>query len=121
MKYTRINAGPDGKSHFDEVTVALAPRNFAPPTPLLNVSSPIKADQFVFISLPPGWYGKQHLAPHRQYWVQMAGQMEVEVGDGEVKRFGPGDVVLLNDVTGKGHITRAVGQDEVRGVFIQLP
>ncbi len=121
MQYTRIYAGPDGESHFDDVTVALVAKDFAPPTPLLNVSAPIPAAQFVFITLPPGWYGQRHLAPRRQYWVQIAGQMDVEVGDGEVRRFNPGDVVLLDDVTGKGHVTRAVGRDEVRGIFVQLP
>lgn len=120
-KYTRIYAGPDGESHFDEVIVDLVAKDFAPPTPLLNVSAPVKADQLVFIELPRGWYGQRHLAPRRQLWFQTAGQMEVEVDDGAVRRFGPGDVVLLDDVAGKGHVTRAVGQGEVRGIFVQLP
>jgi hypothetical protein len=36
--------------------------------------------------------------------------MEVEVGDGTKRRFGSGDVLVAEDLTGKGHITRGVGQ-----------
>ncbi len=121
MQYTRIYADPDGESHFDEVAVALVAKDFAPPASPLNVSAPIPAAQLVFIMLPPGWYGDRHPAPRRQYWVQIAGQIDVEVSDGEIRHFNPGDVGLLEDVTGKGHVTRVIGQDEVRGMFVQLP
>ena len=121
MQYTRIYADPDGESHFEDVAVALTANDFAPPAPPLNVSVPIPAAHLVFIALPPGWYGDWHPAPRRQYWVQIAGQLDAEVSDGEVRRFNPGDVGLLEDVTGKGHTTRVIGQDEVRGMFVQLP
>jgi hypothetical protein len=32
--------------------------------------------------------------------------MEMETTDGTVKRLGPGDLVLLEDTSGKGHVTR---------------
>ena len=121
MQYTRIYADPKGESHFDEVSVALIENDFAPPAPPLNVSAPIPAAQIVFVTMPPGWYGDWHQAPRRQYWFHIAGQIDVEVSDGEVRRFNPGDVGLIEDVTGKGHVTRVISQDEVRGMFVQLP
>ena len=121
MQYTRIYADSKGESHFDEVTVKLSSMDFAPPAPPLNVSAPIPAAQMVFISSPPGWFGDWHPAPRMQFWVQIAGQIEVEVSDGEVRRFKPGDVALLEDVTGKGHLSRVVSQEEMQGVFVQLP
>ena len=45
----------------------------------------------------------------------------MEVADGEVRRFGPGDIVLLEDLTGPGHTTRVVGVAPSSGVFVQLP
>ena len=111
MQYARI----------DEVAVALVGNDFAPPAPPLNVAAPIPAVQLVFVTMPPGWYGDWHPAPRRQYWVHIAGQIDVEVSDGEIRRFNPGDVGLLEDVTGKGHVTRVISQDEVRGMFVQLP
>ena len=41
------------------------------------------------------------------------GQMEVGVGDGTVRRFGPGDAVLFEDLTGQGHTARTVGGDRL--------
>jgi hypothetical protein len=32
----------------------------------------------------------------------------VEVSDGEKRVFGPGSVLLVEDTTGKGHITRSL-------------
>lgn len=50
-----------------------------------------------------------HPAPRSQYVVTLSGQGEIEAGDGTVRRFGPGDVMLAEDTTGRGHITRVVG------------
>ena len=42
------------------------------------------------------------------------------MSDGEVRRFGPGSVTLVEDTTGKGHTSRVVGSDEVLAVVVQL-
>jgi hypothetical protein len=33
---------------------------------------------------------------------------EVTAGDGEVRRFGLGSIVLMDDLTGKGHIALTI-------------
>ena len=58
---------------------------------------------------PPGYVLDWHCAPRRQYSISLSGQAEIEVGDGTIARVGPGDVVLAEDLTGQGHITRVVG------------
>jgi hypothetical protein len=35
----------------------------------------------------------------------------VTPSDGETRRFGPGDLLLLEDTAGKGHSTRVVGAE----------
>jgi len=35
--------------------------------------------------------------------------MEIGIGDGTKRRFGPGDVVLADDLTGQGHTTHSLG------------
>jgi hypothetical protein len=37
------------------------------------------------------------------------GRWEIGIGDGTTRRFGPGDVVLADDLTGQGHTTRSLG------------
>ncbi|MGH7771163.1 MAG: hypothetical protein ACREQA_02875 [Candidatus Binatia bacterium] len=46
-------------------------------------------------------------------------EIEVEIGDGTVRRFGPGDIMLADDTTGRGHITRVVGNTP--RLYIQIP
>ena len=61
-----------------------------------------------------------HNAPRRQYVIVLSCQMEFQVGDGTVRRLGPGDILLAEDLTGQGHITRAVGGPLV-WVTVPLP
>ena len=43
----------------------------------------------------------------------LAGELEVTVSDGEVRRFGPGSAILAEDTGGKGHFSRVVGSERV--------
>jgi hypothetical protein len=36
--------------------------------------------------------------------------MEIGIGDGSNRLLGPGDILQVEDVTGKGHTTRSVGE-----------
>jgi hypothetical protein len=55
-----------------------------------------------------------HIAPRRQYIFVLSGAMEMGIGDGTTRRFGPGDVVVADDLTGQGRTTRSVGVPRVR-------
>ena len=121
MKYTRIYCNVDGESHFEDVYVEVAPVDFAPPAPPLNLAAPIEAERLVLCEFPAGWIGDWHPAPRRQFFFQMSGELEVQVSDGEIRRFYAGSLALLEDTSGKGHLTRVVGNSEVDAVFIQLP
>ncbi len=63
------------------------------------------------ISIKPGAFSDWHNAPRRQYVITLAGAIEIGLGDGSVHRLGPGDGILAEDLMGKGHTTRAVGND----------
>jgi quercetin dioxygenase-like cupin family protein len=58
-----------------------------------------------------------HNAPRRQYVITLAGRVEIGLGDRSLHRFGPGEGILAEDLTGKGHTTGAVG-DEPRVMMI---
>jgi hypothetical protein len=121
VRITVITVGEEGDSHFADGELPLTAQPFAPPAPPLEVSDPIPADRGVFSSMAPGWFGDWHPTPCRQYFVQTSGELEVQVSDGEVRRFRTGAVVLLEDTTGRGHTTRVVSADPVHAVFLQLP
>ncbi len=63
----------------------------------------------VFREAPPGQFLDWHSAPRRQYIVQLAGEVEIGLGDGSTVRYQPGDARLVADTTGQGHTTRVIG------------
>jgi quercetin dioxygenase-like cupin family protein len=116
----RIYSDPDGQSHFADDEFSFELVDYAPPAPPISVSEAWRAEGVHLISSPPGWYGDWHPAPRRQFVVMLVGKMEVEVSDGEARRFSPGDILLVEDTTGQGHISRAVGKERVYLAVVPL-
>ena len=112
---TRVFTGTDGRSHFGEVELAEHDvRAGVFETEWLEASRL----SLRFLNPRPGFTEQpRHPAPRRQLAVILAGMLEVECGEGEVRRFGPSSVVLLEDTTGTGHITRVV---EAPCRFVQI-
>ncbi len=116
MKVTRIYAGDDGESHFKEDEVSLKDSPFA----ARQFSETLKP-KGIFFSLTSGdFFGDFHTAPRRQYIIILEGQVDVGVGGGIVRRFSQGDVLLVEDSTGRGHSTRSVNGQSIREVFVTL-
>ena len=104
----RVYSAPDGRSRIEQVSLAMSP--FVDVEGAHGESAPIQpATGITFRVSPPGYVLDWHCAPRRQYSISLSGHAEIEVGDGTVARVGPGDVVLAEDLTGQGHITRGVG------------
>ena len=116
----RVYADSLGESHFEDITWELVETDFAPPAPQLWTSEFINSSTFGFIGAALGWYGDWHPAPKRQLTIYISGKVEGTASDGEIRIFGPGDVVLLEDTTGVGHRSRVVGDEDVILAVIQL-
>ena len=109
-KIWRVYSGTDGQSHIAEVPLAMKP--FVDVEGAHGESAPTQpATAITFRVAPPGYVLSWHCAPRRQYSISLSGSAEIEVGDGTVARVGPGDVVLAEDLTGQGHVTRVVGDE----------
>jgi len=121
MKYTKIFADKEGETHFKDVEIELESVEFAPPAPYVNLSSFTPATQYAFCVFPSGWYGDWHPTPRKQIFLFLSGEMKVRVGDGEERRFGAGSIVLVEDTTGKGHVSRVVGSTDTVTAVIQFP
>ena len=107
MQSVRMYTGDDGQSHFEDTELPFDPSQEAQRTDVQATSG------IQFVYQPPGFVIDWHPAPRRQYVITIQGLAEICLGDGTVRRFGPGDVLLSEDLTGQGHITRIVG-DEAR-------
>ena len=101
MSLVRVYTGDDEQSHFEDL-------DLLPPGVERSVAQ--AATNLTFARSPDGYFHDFHNAPRRQYAIFMSGgQMEVGIGDGTVRSFGPGDAVLFEDLTGQGHTARTVG------------
>jgi len=67
----------------------------------------------------PGNVIDWHRAPRRQYVITLTGHAELEVAGEKKIPVGPGHVDLVEDTTGKGHITKVTGADD--RITLQLP
>ena len=92
MKYAIVYTDSSGKSHFRDAEFSLGSVNFAPPAPLVGLSEYIDVNKMVFFSIPPGWFGDWHPAPKKQFFCCLSGEVEIIVGDGEMRRFKKGNV-----------------------------
>jgi quercetin dioxygenase-like cupin family protein len=111
----RLYTGPDGQSHFEELSPA-----YAAEAALVERTPLEGAEGVSFGRAQPGYFVDWHNAPRRQYVITLAGQIEIGIGDGTTRRFGAGDVMLAEDLTGRGHTTRVVSNEPRLTVTIPL-
>jgi hypothetical protein len=102
VNYVRLYTDQNGHGRFDDLDLAFAARDFAPPAPPLDVSDPIDASAVMMLRAPAGWTDPAHPSPARQLLIVLAGSWEVSAG-GETRTFSVGDVVLTEDTSGPGH------------------
>ena len=121
---TRIYTGPDGATHAEDVELKLNSRgatemlkatgaefSVRPPTVGANPRNTAAS-----AANDPGW----HTGPARQFVITLSGSSEVEVSGGVHVFAGPGHINLIEDTTGKGHITRNFGPEDRIALTIPL-
>ena len=121
LNYLRIFVDDAGRSHFEDCTLPLGTRNFAPPATPLEASEFMPAEGFAVVRFAPDWSGPWHPSPYRQWFFMMSGSLTVTVGDGTERTLGAGDVVLLEDMGTKGHLTRVNGGEQAVAVGVRVP
>ena len=121
---TRIFTGQDGLAHAEDIELDLNARgatdmfkatgaefSVRPPTAGANPRNTAASDPSA-----TGW----HTGPARQFVITLSGNSEVEVSGGVHVVAGPGHINLIEDTTGKGHITRNFGPDARIALTIPL-
>ncbi len=114
MKYVHVYADSAGASHFREENLDFAPGR----TEETSIHALAAKGRTTLLRLRAGAVEDWHNAPRAWFLIVLQGASEVTTSDGEVRQFGPGSLVLLDDTTGKGHRTRAIGTiDHVAAVI----
>jgi quercetin dioxygenase-like cupin family protein len=111
---TRMFTGPDNQTHTEDVeaTFGLAGGR--------DVAALMKITGAELHRTKAGTVNDWHPAPQRQYVITLSGRGEIEVAGGKKISLEPGHIELAEDLTGKGHITRAVGAEDRITLWLPL-
>jgi hypothetical protein len=115
MVVTRIFTGSDGQTHAEQIDVKLTPGGSSG-----ELSEMAKVTGLQFRRQAPNYFQDWHPAPRRQYVITLSGRGEIELAGGQTIPLGPGHILLAEDLTGKGHISRGVGSEDRISLFIPL-
>ena len=115
VKVTRLYTGPDGKTKVEEFEIPTTPRNAGS-----DLSASVAVTSLQVRRTTPEYLLDWHPAPRRQLVVTLSGESEIELEGGRKIRLGPGHILLAEDTTGQGHISRAVASKDRIALDIAL-
>ena len=115
VKVTRIYTGTDGKTKMEEFEIPLKPRDTGG-----DISASVAVTSLQVRRTPSDYFLDWHPAPRRQLVLTLSGESEIELDGGRKIRLGPGHILLAEDTTGQGHISRAVGSKDRIAIDIGL-
>lgn len=115
MKITRLYTDNNGDSLFEMHDLPLYDRG-----EIGRLSERMSADAVIFRETGGDYNYDFHNAPERQFIIMLDGVTEIETSLGERRQFSAGDILLVEDTTGKGHRSRSVDGQPRRSVFVPL-
>jgi len=109
--YARLFADENGVSHFQDVDIELIPGFAAPPAEPLHFAPLMNVEKCTLVGATPEWRGDApHPVPRRMLTIVLKGSFEITAGDGTVREFNSGDIILGEDTWGTGHSTRVISE-----------
>src|SRR5437867_3658116 len=116
FQVTRVYSDSNGDSHFEDIEIQLKEAGSVG-----RLSDVLPAKGVVFREVGQSYDWNFHPAPQKQYIVLLDGEIEIETSPGEKRIFKAGEVLLVEDTTGKGHKTRNLQPIKRKSIFITLP
>ena len=114
MRIHNLYTDAKGESHWRDIDVEWAEERRGS-----KLSKRLPANGIIFRQTKADNDLDFHTAPRRQYIVNLQGSVKITASDGEARVIGPGEVFLVEDVTGKGHKSHTLG-DMRLSLFIPL-
>lgn len=113
MCYVHVYSDKHGKSHFSERDLPMEERDVAPPADPALASDELPVSGLRVMRLPPGWYGEWHPSPYRLWMLVLSGASICEVSSGERRTIRAGEIYLLEDTEGRGHLSMNAGDEDL--------
>ena len=115
MRIHNLYADAQGQSHFRDIEVEWAEERRGS-----KLSKRLPANGIIFRQTKADNDLDFHTAPRRQYIVNLDAGVEITTSDGETRVIGAGEILLVEDVTGKGHKSKAVAAKMRHSIFIPI-
>lgn len=115
MKIHNLYADAKGESHFRDLDI-----EFVESTRAGRMSKRLPANGIIFREVQPDYDLDWHPAPRRQYIINLDAGVQITASDGESRKIGAGEVVLVEDTHGKGHLSKALEGKLRHCIFVTL-
>ena len=115
MRIHNLYVDASGETHFRDIEVEwVEERNFS------KLSARLPATGIIFRETSADYDLDWHPAPRRQYIINLDGAVKITASDGESRIIGAGEVLLVEDTSGKGHLSKSVGGQMRRSIFVPI-
>jgi hypothetical protein len=115
MRIHNLYVDGEGETHFRDIEV-----EWVHDGPGGKLSARHQATGVIFRETGGDYDLDWHPAPRRQYIVNLDGGVQITASDGEKRVIGAGEVLLVEDVSGKGHLSKAVSGQIRHSIFIPI-
>ena len=105
MRIPNLYTDANGESHFRDIEIEWAEERRGS-----KLSKRLPATGIIFRQTLADNDLDWHRAPRRQYIVNLDAGVRLTASDGESRVIGPGEVILVEDTTGKGHRSQGLGK-----------
>ena len=115
MRIHNLYVDDKGESHFRDIEVEWAEERRGS-----KLSKRLPATGIIFRETASEYNLDWHPAPRRQYIINLDAGAKLTASDGESRVIGAGEVILVEDITGKGHLSQAVGGQMRHSIFVPI-
>jgi hypothetical protein len=115
MRIHNLYADANGISHFRDIEVEWVEERRGS-----KLSKRLPATGIIFRETEGSYDLDWHPAPRRQYIINLDAGAKLTAGDGESRIIGAGEVILVEDTTGKGHLSQSVGGQMRHSIFVPI-
>jgi len=103
MRVHNLYVDAQGETHFRDIEIEWAEQTNAG-----ILSKRLPATGIIFREVQPDYDLDWHPAPRRQYIINLDAGVKITASDGEARIIKAGEVILVEDTSGKGHLSQAV-------------
>jgi quercetin dioxygenase-like cupin family protein len=115
MRIHNLYEDDDGQSHFRDIDVEWVEEG-----PGGQLSERLPATGIIFRKVQPTYELDWHSAPRRQYIINLDAGVQITASDGEARIIGAGEVILVEDISGKGHLSKAIDSQVRHCIFVPI-